>query len=70
MRFDLGTLDSNERPLPFGLLVSKRSITLIEIAICYKRQTTESLIVEDFEELQFMRGKGRLQVADSKMNFD
>ena len=28
MRFDLGTLDSGERSLPFGLLVLKREVTL------------------------------------------
>ena len=36
MRFDLGTLDSSERSLPFGLLVSISDANVIHREICVK----------------------------------
>ena len=43
MRFDLGTLDSGERSLPFGLLVSNLPINLIDHG-----QITKQLEIQEF----------------------
>ena len=47
MRFDLGTLDSGERSLPFGLLVSLmcdfREKIVVEYMYCLPRLTLPSM---------------------------